>query len=287
MKKLNIEKQFLELYNKGKNDSEIAKLLNVSNVTIKNTREKLQLPSLFKYKRKFDINKFYELYLKELNDVNIAKILKVSKSCIQDYRNSLNLKKNYQEYKEIKLTFEQEQVLIGGILGDSHLRKEYKNTSGEFVHSLKQKEYCSWKRDILKEFCAELKESYQIDKRNNKRYDKIICRILCNPVFNSYYHLFYKNKIKIISRELLYRVEGLGLAVWYMDDGCKHSRTYSIATNCFSKKDLDIIQQFFLEKFNIKTSIHKGNILYIKTSSASTFKNLISPYIIDSMLYKL
>ena len=66
MKKLNIEKQFLELYNKGKNDSEIAKLLNVSNVTIKNTREKLQLPSLFKYKRKFDTNKFYELYLKEL-----------------------------------------------------------------------------------------------------------------------------------------------------------------------------------------------------------------------------
>ena len=33
--------------------------------------------------------------------------------------------------------------------------------------------------------------------------------------------------------------------------------------------------------------LYKGNILYIKTSSASTFKNLISPYIIDSMLYKL
>ena len=102
----------------------------------------------------FNLQILKKLCIAFLNDVNIAKILKVSKSCIQDYRNSLNLKKNYQEYKEIKLTFEQEQVLIGGILGDSHLRKEYKNTSGEFVHSLKQKEYCSWKRDILKEFCA-------------------------------------------------------------------------------------------------------------------------------------
>lgn len=287
MKKLNIDKEFRELYNKGFNDSEIGKKLFVNHVTIKNIRERLKLPSQFKYKRKFDTKEFLILYSKKLNDVKIAEILQVSKSCIQGYRKSLNLKKNYQEYNNVILSKEQEQIIIGGILGDSHLRREYKNTSGEFAHSLKQKEYCIWKREFIKEFCAETKETFQTDKRNKKRYDKIICRILTNPVFNSYYDLFYKNKIKIISKEMLYRLEGLGLAVWFMDDGSKHVKTYSLATNCFSLEDLKIIQEFFLVKYNINTSVHKGNVLYIKTNSSQTFKKLIEPYIIDSMKYKL
>ena len=30
-------------------------------------------------------------------------------------------------------------------------------------------------------------------------------------------------------------------------------------------------------KFNIQTSIHKNNVLYIKTASAQTFKKLVEP----------
>jgi hypothetical protein len=290
MTKLNIDKEFIELYNKGLNDSEIARILLVNHVSIKNTRERLNLSSNFRYKRKFDTEEFKNLYLKNLNDIEISKILKVSKSAIQEYRKSLNLKTNYLNYEIKSLSKEQEQIIIGGLLGDSHFTKDKytnANTRGEFVHCLKQKEYCIWKRNFIKEYCSEIKESYQIDKRTNKRYDKVICRILTNPVFNPYYNLFYKDKVKFISEEMLYRLNGLGLAVWYMDDGTKHCKTYSLATNCFSKPDLDLIQKFFLEKFNIKTSTHNSNVLYILTPSAQTFKTLIEPYIIDSMKYKL
>lgn len=286
MRKVNIE-QFIELYNKGYNDSEISRIMNVNNVTIKNNRESLNLSSNFKYKRKFDESKFKKLYNMGYNDMKIAEILNVSTSAVQNYRKQKGIKSNHNVYDNVVLSFEQEQVVIGGLLGDTHFRKEYANACGEFTHSLAQDEYCKWKREILKDFCSDVSYSYQIDKRTLKKYDKVICRIYSNPVFNSYYNLFYKNKVKYISKEVLYRLEGLGLAIWYMDDGCKHNNTYSISTNSFSEEDFEIIKEFFFNKFNIEVRRHSNGSTYILTKSASTFKLLIQPYIIDSMKYKL
>lgn len=48
-----------------------------------------------------------------------------------------------------------------------------------------------------------------------------------------------------------------------------------------------IIIKFFKEKYNIECTFHSTNIIYIKTSSASIFKELIKPYVIESMNYKL
>lgn len=287
MKKVEIP-EFNKLYNDGLNDSEISRIVGFNHVTIKNYRERLNLPSNFKYKRKFDTDKFLSLHKEGYNDAEIARLLNMSDSAINDYRNELKLEKNHYKYEEVNLTFEQEQVLIGTILGDAHLERVGKNARGEFTHSIKQERYCIWKRDFLKDFCAELYYTSQFHKVRLKNYYKVICRILTNPVFNSYYDLFYKDRVKVVNKELLWRLEGLGLAVWYMDDGSRIRDTYTIATNCFSKEDMDIIQEFFLKKFNIITTIHKNkNILYIKTCSAPTFKKLVEPYIIESMRYKI
>lgn len=286
MRKVNVE-QFIELHSKGYNDSEISKIMNVSHVTIKNNREALNLSSNFKYKRKFDENEFKRLYDLGYNDGKISEILSISNSAVQDYRKQKGMKSNHNLYKDVVLSFEQEQLVIGGLLGDTHFRKTHANAHGEFIHSLAQEEYCKWKREIIKDFCSDVSYAHQIDKRTLKRYDKVICRIYSNPVFNGYYDLFYKNKVKFISKEMLWRLEGLGLAIWYMDDGCKHNDTYSIATNNFSEEDFELIRDFFAKKFNIEVTRHKGGVTYILTKSAPTFKLLIQPYVIDSMKYKL
>jgi hypothetical protein len=286
MRKVNVE-QFVELYNKGYNDSEISRIMNVNHVTIKNNREVLNLPSNFKYKRKFDENEFKKLYDLGYNDCKISEILKISNSAVQDYRKQKGMKSNHNIYEDVVFSFEQEQLIIGGLLGDTHFRKNYANASGEFVHGLAQEEYCKWKREILKDFCSKIYYSYQIDKRTSKKYEKVICRIYSHPVFNGYYNLFYRNKVKYISKEMLWRLEGLGLAIWYMDDGCKNNNTYSIATNCFSEEDFEIIKDFFFQKFNIEVTRHNNGVTYILKKSAPTFKLLIQPYVIDSMKYKL
>ena len=90
-----------------------------------------------------------------------------------------------------------------------------------------------------------------------------------------------------INPELLYQIDALGLAVWFMDDGYKYGTGYCICTNCFSDRDLSIIQQYFLDKFNIHTTIHLNNILYIKTESSKKFTELVEPYIHKDCEYKL
>ena len=101
------------------------------------------------------------------------------------------------------------------------------------------------------------------------------------------YYKFYHNNKKIIPKDLLYTLDGLGIAVWFMDDGYKYGNSFGIATNCFTKEDLEMVKEFFKVKFNINISIHKDLTIYIKAESKETFVNLIKDYIHPDCLYKL
>jgi hypothetical protein len=77
-----------------------------------------------------------------------------------------------------------------------------------------------------------------------------------------------------------------------MDDGSKINKTVRLATNCFSLTELEFLCKLLKTKFNLevtvqKSGVDKKNILYIKTSSLDVFKNLVKPFMLPSMLYKL
>ena len=79
----------------------------------------------------------------------------------------------------------------------------------------------------------------------------------------------------------------IALAYWFMDDGTNSGQ---IATNCFSFEEVKLLSNWLENKFGIITTIHKNlrdYTLYIVASSRFEFENLISPYIIPSMKYKL
>ena len=67
----------------------------------------------------------------------------------------------------------------------------------------------------------------------------------------------------------------------YLNDKKKFRIHKKHDTNC------NKFRIFLLEKFNLETSIHKGNRLYILAKSAKRFTELISPYICNCMKYKL
>jgi hypothetical protein len=93
---------------------------------------------------------------------------------------------------------------------------------------------------------------------------------------------------KRIYKEDLYKLEGLGLAIWYMDDGYKPKYGGCfISTNCFSFEDLEIVKKMFLEKFNIRVTYNSKHVTYISAKEFPKFVKLIEPYIIPSMRYKL
>lgn len=157
--------KFLELYNKNLNDSDIAKELGVNNVTIHNWRVSMNLPSNFKYTKKFDENKFIDLYNQGLSYVDISKELNISKSYAQEYGHSLGLTPNKITLED--MSSEEFQIFLGNILGDGCLKQ---SGGGDFAHSLAQAEYFYWKYNKLRIICNISKIREEFDGRTGKYY---------------------------------------------------------------------------------------------------------------------
>lgn len=291
--KANYEKidkdKFLELYKIRTTDAEIARQFNCSESKIKTFRESLELSKVDR--KHFTDKEFLEVYNQNLSDKQIAEILNVSEGYIAHRRNKLSLPYNKEKKEIIPLTDVEFQVILGTVLGDTHLYRKYTcgDCTGTCNHCLEQEELIFTKYNYLKNIpqVPRLVDKYD-DRLQNPNYQQWYWYINANPALNDIYDMFYKDKIKYINKELFEQIEPLGLAIWYMDDGCKEGNCgYILCTHSFSNTDIDIMQKILLSKFNINTSKHKSNAIYIMSDSKLAFKKLIEPYIVDSMKYKL
>ena len=89
------------------------------------------------------------------------------------------------------------------------------------------------------------------------------------------------------------------LAYFYMDDGSLkwlgHSNAMRISTENFSQEGVKRIQNSLKDLYNIDTSLTKkrlkneelGFIITIPEKSSHTFRELIQPYLVDCMKYKV
>jgi hypothetical protein len=76
-----------------------------------------------------------------------------------------------------------------------------------------------------------------------------------------------------------------------MDDGNKTGTGFRLNTQSFTKIENLLLIQILKNKFDLDCSLHStGNNqqrIYIKTISMLKFKDLVSPYFHESMLYKI
>ena len=84
----------------------------------------------------------------------------------------------------------------------------------------------------------------------------------------------------------------LALAIWIMDEGVKVGKIFKLGTNSFSYNDCLLLIKALNNNFNIKASIQSsGNqdqyLIYIWKESMTNLINIVSPYIIPEMKYKL
>lgn len=276
--------QFIELYNKGLNDTEIAKELKVSNAAVTYHRQKNKMEKNFAYKTTLSEDIFMKLYEQGFSDRKMANILGVSRHSVEYMRTKLKLGKSY---KILSLSSFQRSLLIGTLLGDSHLRVDNINAWGDFAHSIVQKDYAIHKYEMLKDICSSPKEEFPFDKRTGLVYPRIHVRFLSHPYLTSIYNILYYEKKKVITKEVLSEVNEISLAYLFMDDGVKSPNGYYICTNGFDRNSVELFSAFLFDKFGIKNTIDKRNTMYIHKKSRQIFANLVEPYIIESMKYKL
>ena len=131
----------------------------------------------------------------------------------------------------------------------------------------------------------------EYDNRTGKTYKKVTVNSYQNKIFTQYEHMLYRKengkRIKYINKDLISRIEPLGLTIWFMDDGSKYGSGLSLATNCFSDEDLEEIRDMFLYKYNIEIRVNKYHVILFKKSEAIKLYNLIKDYIHDDCKYKV
>lgn len=194
-----------------------------------------------------------------------------------------------------KLSEKQRQIIVGLILGGGHLETQTNGRSYRIkvTHSKSQKPY------LVEWLLAELKELFpggikkRASTRNGGTQEYYISSVV-HPGLRFYGQQFYKIGKKQIPPLLKKLLTPLSLAIWFMDDGSlksKKHKTYNIHTLGYNRSDLLFVQDVLLEKFKIETSLHKQKNntwrIYIKSSSAKKFREIIEPYVIKTMEYKL
>lgn len=127
--------------------------------------------------------------------------------------------------------------------------------------------------------------------------------ITAHPYFAKIYHHFYDDyRKRVISPWVLMWLTPRGLANWYMSDGyvCLVGKTKGAIKNrrvelCMDRYtllDIQRMQAYFKRKFGIETSLVtriKGERyrLRVMQTSYNRFFELVSPYIVPSMRYKM
>ena len=201
--------------------------------------------------------------------------------------------------KEMQITPMQQSFIIGSMLGDATMRvgKKAKNANLKIDHCLKQKKFVFWKYKILKNFVnTPPKISYRKTKEG-LRYEKSWWfRTLRHPVLTKIYNQFYTTESyrcgkKIVSDFVIDNIDSFVMAVWVMDDGSYNQEKIDISTYSFTLKEIEKLQYIIKKKFNIIMRYYKdrnkGYRMYCNKKETQKLIDLICPYIIKSMRYKI
>ena len=186
-----------------------------------------------------------------------------------------------------RLNQKQKSLIYGSLLGDGYMRimEGRKDAFLEINHSIKAKKYVDWKFNILKNICI------SPPKERNTNEGRVAYRFFTkqNSELTKIYDLFYKNKKKVIPKSLV--LDPMTLAIWYMDDGSKTSKSdVYLNTQQFSMRDQKFLLHILRKDVGVKARLNKDKKYYrirILKESIKTFMNFINNEMEDSMKYKL
>lgn len=211
----------------------------------------------------------------------------------------------------MEISEENKSILLALCLGDGCINKPRGNgnASLEIGHSIKQEEYCTWKRDLVYKILGGKKPpkiGYKTIHLKGYENEYHACRFSkTHPYFTYLRNILYPAGVKTITRELLNKLTPQGIAIWYMDDGSFYKKDNAtgtksicfdlrISTDSFSKEEVEIICDYFKEVFGIRFypyQYHKERkhnwIIRANKEAAIKFIDLIRPYVIPSMRYKI
>nr|YP_009729357.1 putative LAGLIDADG homing endonuclease [Caulerpa ashmeadii]QHQ73269.1 putative LAGLIDADG homing endonuclease [Caulerpa ashmeadii] len=208
------------------------------------------------------------------------------------------------------LTQLQKDLIFGSLLGDGNLQTSSNGRTWRYraIQKSEHKEYLFNKYEILKNLCGATvvpKENEILDRRTNKFIKRWSFNTLTNTSLKFFGNMFYSydsNKqrwTKKVPLKIKTFLNPRALAYFYMDDGALkwlgHSNAMRICTENFSLEDIYRIKNALKNLYNIdinltKKKLKNGEIRFrilIPERSSNYFRELIKPYLIECMKYKV
>lgn len=211
------------------------------------------------------------------------------------------------------------EIITGELLGDGHIRKSTNNSARlEFTFSSKILSYVNYlKFNVLSEICTDSSPTPWPKNNPTQYWFSSINLPILKELHEQWYILnppylregahndntsLNKNKyIKILPNNIYDLLTPRGIAHWFMGDGYYHTHkdTIVFCTDSFSLNEVETLINILNNKFNIKSSPHRrkyydpnmNEIIHyricISWKDLNKFINLVKPYMIPEMYYKL
>lgn len=110
--------------------------------------------------------------------------------------------------------------------------------------------------------------------------------------FNNIHEEWYIKGKKCVPNNINLYLTPLALAFWIMDDGAKVGKGLKFSTNSFTYNECVYLANLLHKKYNLKASVQSAGskdqyIIYIWKESMKDLSEIVSPYIIPEMKYKI
>ena len=197
--------------------------------------------------------------------------------------------------------FDDPKYLVAAVtwmtLGDGSITIPKKGVNGFFqvTHSELHSDYIEMKASILQNIT-----SVKVGKYYHSGQDGYNWQLWtkCHPAYTKLRHSIYLDKRKVLSEHAIKLINPFCLAVLYQDDGRwnESKSTLSIVKPLFSELELLALAKAIVDKFGIIFRVRRGSRLKdgtigyelgLRMKDVDTFFDLIGPYVVPSMSYKV
>lgn len=203
------------------------------------------------------------------------------------------------------------KIIIDFTMGDGWIgiKPGRQNAIMRIEHSEKQIDYAKYKEQKLIDIGLPVRSGLYIVK-SGKNIGKAYYRIDVNqhPLLSTAYKWTYNKGRKAIDKTLLKQLNAESLAYWFMDDGSaklvKYNQkgdvryyfnspkigAFKFSNQSFTFEENQLFVDWLFESFEIKARVTNNNgfeVFISDTKNKQKFLNVIKPYIIPGMDYKI
>lgn len=201
----------------------------------------------------------------------IAEMLSVPQSRVYKICEYLGMK---ESNPTVTFSEHQEQIILGGILGDGNIKRNGSNYYYREDHGRTELEYCYWKMEQLEPYIS--KGGFHI---TDKRRNQMGFQTVNSPTFSEYKHM---ETIEVINA-----LDETGAVVYLLDDGWARDTGFCLSTGSFDRETENALVAKLNEIFDTNaTVISHQTISFHKSDMPNLLAamNRVIPHDID--IYK-